>query len=87
MQQTTWTQQREPVNLLTKAKTSQTITNLNGCFLENDHDLEAEDKMATQEFVAAGFIVFRRLQCQIQYLIMKHSYGDHWSPPKGTSRR
>ncbi|ELT96450.1 hypothetical protein CAPTEDRAFT_170524 [Capitella teleta] len=39
--------------------------------------------MATKEVVAAGFIVFRRIQSQLQYLIMKHSYGNHWTPPKG----
>ena len=34
--------------------------------------------------VAAGFIVFRRLQQQVQYLLMQTSYGSHhWTPPKG----
>ncbi|ALC40220.1 Apf, partial [Drosophila busckii] len=33
---------------------------------------------------AAGFVLFRRLCGQIEYLLMKASYGDfHWSSPKG----
>ncbi|XP_034667230.1 bis(5'-nucleosyl)-tetraphosphatase [asymmetrical] [Drosophila subobscura] len=33
---------------------------------------------------AAGFVVFRRLCGEIQYLLLKASYGSfHWSPPKG----
>ena len=33
--------------------------------------------------VAAGLIVFRR-QCQnVEYLVMKHTYGGHWGTPKG----
>ncbi|XP_055842076.1 bis(5'-nucleosyl)-tetraphosphatase [asymmetrical] [Episyrphus balteatus] len=33
---------------------------------------------------AAGLIIFRRLCGEIQYLLMKASYGDyHWSSPKG----
>ena len=34
--------------------------------------------------VAAGFIIFRRLQEQVQYLLLQTSYGiHHWTPPKG----
>ncbi|KAH8249073.1 hypothetical protein KR032_005635 [Drosophila birchii] len=33
---------------------------------------------------AAGFVIFRRLCGEIQYLLLKASYGDfHWSSPKG----
>lgn len=33
---------------------------------------------------AAGFLLFRRLCGQIEYLLLKASYGDfHWSAPKG----
>ncbi|XP_023177542.2 bis(5'-nucleosyl)-tetraphosphatase [asymmetrical] [Drosophila hydei] len=33
---------------------------------------------------AAGFVLFRRLCGEIQYLLLKASYGDfHWSAPKG----
>ena len=33
---------------------------------------------------AAGFVIFRRLHEQIEYLLLKASYGDfHWSSPKG----
>lgn len=33
---------------------------------------------------AAGFVIFRRLRCDIQYLLLKASYGSlHWSSPKG----
>lgn len=33
---------------------------------------------------AAGFLIFRRLNAQIEYLLLKASYGDkHWTPPKG----
>ena len=33
---------------------------------------------------AAGFIVFRRAQASIEYLLMETSYGQHhWTPPKG----
>lgn len=33
---------------------------------------------------AAGFVIFRRLNQQIQYLILQASYGQHhWTPPKG----
>lgn len=33
---------------------------------------------------AAGFVLFRRLCGQIEYLLLKASYGDfHWSAPKG----
>ncbi|XP_055914795.1 bis(5'-nucleosyl)-tetraphosphatase [asymmetrical] [Eupeodes corollae] len=37
--------------------------------------------MATR---AAGFVIFRRLCGEIQFLLMRASYGDfHWSSPKG----
>lgn len=33
---------------------------------------------------AAGFVVFRRLNNTIQYLLLQTSYGQHhWTPPKG----
>lgn len=33
---------------------------------------------------AAGFLVFRRIQSDIEYLLLKASYGrKHWTPPKG----
>uniref|UniRef100_A0A8C4WZM3 Bis(5'-nucleosyl)-tetraphosphatase [asymmetrical] n=1 Tax=Eptatretus burgeri TaxID=7764 RepID=A0A8C4WZM3_EPTBU len=33
---------------------------------------------------ACGFIVFRRLEQNIQFLLLQTSYGDHhWTPPKG----
>lgn len=35
---------------------------------------------------AAGFLIFRRLNSQVEYLLMKASYGSHhWTPPKGKS--
>ncbi|KAK7111215.1 hypothetical protein V1264_010887 [Littorina saxatilis] len=33
--------------------------------------------------VAAGFIIFRRQQQKIEFLVMKHKYGGHWGTPKG----
>lgn len=34
--------------------------------------------------VAAGFIIFRRINHEIEYLLMQTSYGiHHWTPPKG----
>ena len=40
--------------------------------------------MATKEVVAAGFIVFRRIPNEINYLLMHASYEDNlWTPPKG----
>uniref|UniRef100_A0A6B2E6Y2 Bis(5'-nucleosyl)-tetraphosphatase [asymmetrical] n=1 Tax=Phlebotomus kandelakii TaxID=1109342 RepID=A0A6B2E6Y2_9DIPT len=34
--------------------------------------------------VAAGFLLFRRLSNQIEYLLLQASYGTgHWTPPKG----
>ena len=34
--------------------------------------------------VAAGFIIFRRIQNTIQYLLLQTSYAEHhWTPPKG----
>nr|XP_003708020.1 PREDICTED: bis(5'-nucleosyl)-tetraphosphatase [asymmetrical] [Megachile rotundata] len=37
--------------------------------------------MATR---ACGFVVFRRIQGVIEYLLMQVSYGKHhWTPPKG----
>ncbi|CAB3369655.1 Hypothetical predicted protein [Cloeon dipterum] len=36
------------------------------------------------EIRAAGFVIFRRLSNQIQYLLMQASYEPfHWTPPKG----
>lgn len=33
---------------------------------------------------AAGFLIFRQLNDQIEYLLLKASYGSrHWTPPKG----
>lgn len=35
--------------------------------------------------VAAGFVVFRAISNQIEYLLLQTSYGiHHWTPPKGT---
>ncbi|XP_076751016.1 purine phosphoribosyltransferase family protein Apf [Xylocopa sonorina] len=37
--------------------------------------------MATR---ACGFVIFRRVQTKIEYLLMQVSYGKHhWTPPKG----
>lgn len=34
--------------------------------------------------IAAGLIIFRRINETIEYLVLKHSYGDgHWTSPKG----
>ena len=34
--------------------------------------------------VAAGFMIFRKFQDSIEYLILQTSYGTHhWTPPKG----
>lgn len=36
------------------------------------------------QVVAAGFIVFRTVSCQIQYLLLQASDAvHHWTPPKG----
>ncbi|XP_063239334.1 bis(5'-nucleosyl)-tetraphosphatase [asymmetrical] [Bacillus rossius redtenbacheri] len=33
---------------------------------------------------AAGFVIFRRINGEIQYLLLQTSYGiHHWTPPKG----
>ncbi|XP_070507107.1 bis(5'-nucleosyl)-tetraphosphatase [asymmetrical] [Chironomus tepperi] len=33
---------------------------------------------------AAGFLIYRLISNEIQYLLMKASYGNfHWTPPKG----
>lgn len=33
---------------------------------------------------AAGFLIFREFNSQIEYLLLKASYGTkHWTPPKG----
>uniref|UniRef100_A0A1L8DM02 Bis(5'-nucleosyl)-tetraphosphatase [asymmetrical] n=1 Tax=Nyssomyia neivai TaxID=330878 RepID=A0A1L8DM02_9DIPT len=38
--------------------------------------------------VAAGFLLFRRLNNQIEYLLLQASYGTgHWTPPKGHLER
>lgn len=35
---------------------------------------------------AAGFLIFRRFNSEIEYLMLKASYGSHhWTPPKGMS--
>lgn len=39
--------------------------------------------MAAKVVVAAGFIIFRRFNQNIEYLVMKHTYGEHWGTPKG----
>ena len=40
--------------------------------------------MSAKEKVAAGFVIFRRLGKEIQYLLLQTSYGQHhWTPPKG----
>ncbi|KAK9877933.1 hypothetical protein WA026_020156 [Henosepilachna vigintioctopunctata] len=34
--------------------------------------------------VAAGFLIFRRITENVEYLLLQASYGEHhWSPPKG----
>lgn len=36
---------------------------------------------------AAGFLIFRRYNSEVQYLMLKASYGSfHWTPPKGRFR-
>ncbi|GFR69172.1 Bis(5'-nucleosyl)-tetraphosphatase [asymmetrical]-like Protein [Elysia marginata] len=38
----------------------------------------------TEPVVAAGFIIFRKIQSQPEYLLLQTSYGQHhWTPPKG----
>ncbi|OAD52275.1 Bis(5'-nucleosyl)-tetraphosphatase [asymmetrical] [Eufriesea mexicana] len=33
---------------------------------------------------ACGFVIFRRMQGVVEYLLLQVSYGEyHWSPPKG----
>ena len=33
---------------------------------------------------AAGFIIYRKMMANPEYLLMQTSYGDHhWTPPKG----
>jgi len=40
--------------------------------------------MAPQSLVAAGFVIFRRVSSQIEYLLLHASYElNLWSPPKG----
>ncbi|KAL8574902.1 hypothetical protein ACOMHN_063596 [Nucella lapillus] len=39
--------------------------------------------MASKKVLAAGFIVFRRRNTNVEYLVMKHTYGNHWGTPKG----
>jgi bis(5'-nucleosidyl)-tetraphosphatase len=40
--------------------------------------------MAGRLLVAAGLIIFRRINQNIDYLLLQTSYGDHhWTPPKG----
>lgn len=34
--------------------------------------------------VAAGFVIFRKVATNIEYLLLQTSYGiHHWTPPKG----
>lgn len=34
--------------------------------------------------IAAGFVIFRRVANDIEYLLLQTSYGQHhWTPPKG----
>ena len=34
--------------------------------------------------LAAGLIIFRKLNHTIEYLLLQTSYGEnHWTPPKG----
>jgi len=36
------------------------------------------------EIRAAGFVIYRRIASQVQYLLMQASYQPfHWTPPKG----
>ena len=38
----------------------------------------------SSKVVAAGFIIFRTVSCQIEYLLLQASDGiHHWTPPKG----
>ncbi|CAL1527968.1 unnamed protein product [Lymnaea stagnalis] len=38
----------------------------------------------SSSLVAAGFLIFRRLQNNFEYLLLRTSYGiHHWTPPKG----
>ncbi|XP_062621406.1 bis(5'-nucleosyl)-tetraphosphatase [asymmetrical]-like [Saccostrea cucullata] len=40
--------------------------------------------MNPKQKVAAGFIIFRRIEKEVQYLLLQTSYGEHhWTPPKG----
>ncbi|XP_076451647.1 bis(5'-nucleosyl)-tetraphosphatase [asymmetrical]-like [Babylonia areolata] len=39
--------------------------------------------MSAKKVLAAGLIVFRRNNQNVEYLVMKHSRGEHWGPPKG----
>ena len=32
---------------------------------------------------AAGFIVYRQMKAEVEYLMMQCSFGRHWTPPKG----
>jgi len=42
------------------------------------------DAIMSSMVVAAGFIVFRSISCQIHYLLLQASDGiNHWTPPKG----
>lgn len=36
---------------------------------------------------AAGFLIYRLVASDIEYLLLKASYGSfHWTPPKGKNR-
>jgi len=40
--------------------------------------------ISSRALVAAGFLVFRRIKGNIEYLLLQTSYGEnHWTPPKG----
>ena len=37
---------------------------------------------------AAGFIIFRKISDNFEYLLLQASYGTHhWTPPKGKSNQ
>jgi hypothetical protein len=40
---------------------------------------------SANEVRASGFVIFRMICNQIEYLLLQTSYGEHhWTPPKGT---
>lgn len=37
--------------------------------------------------VATGFVIFRLIASEIEYLLLQTSYGiHHWTPPKGIAK-